>query len=100
MNPPMIIQNQLLSTKFFLPMASGTLILRPRLTALLAESLKQPLTLVSAPAGFGKTTLLSTWAQSQQAPPLVAWVSLDRVAAHLRMVTFIRTLARSCVPGS
>mgnify|MGYP001258247725 CR=1 FL=1 len=78
MNAPMPLQNQLLATKFFLPIASGTLISRPRLTALLAESLKQPLTLVSAPAGFGKTMLLSAWAQSL--PPSniqVAWVSLD-----------------------
>src|SRR5260370_2789300 len=78
MNAPMPLQNQLLATKFFLPIASGTLISRPRLTALLAESLKQPFTLVSAPAGFGKTMLLSAWAQSL--PPSniqVAWVSLD-----------------------
>src|SRR5260370_36249456 len=78
MNAPMPLQNQLLATKFFLPIAAGTLISRPRLTALLAESLKQPFTLVSAPAGFGKTMLLSAWAQSL--PPSniqVAWVSLD-----------------------
>jgi len=74
----MIIQSQLLATKFFVPVTSGTLILRPRLTALLAESLKRPLTLVSAPAGFGKTTLLSAWTQSLEAyNPLMAWVSLD-----------------------
>jgi len=74
----MLIQSQLLATKFFVPVASGTLISRPRLTALLDESLKRPLTLVSAPAGFGKTTLLATWAQSLPASKLrVAWVSLD-----------------------
>ena len=79
MNAPMPLQNQLLATKFFLPIASGTLISRPRLTALLAESLKQPLTLVSAPAGFGKTMLLSAWAQSL--PPSniqVAWAFTGR----------------------
>ncbi|HEX3643574.1 MAG TPA: hypothetical protein VHV10_19985, partial [Ktedonobacteraceae bacterium] len=64
MNTSMTLQNQLLATKFFLPIASGPLILRPRLTALLAESLNQPLTLVSAPAGFGKTTLLADWGKS------------------------------------
>src|SRR2546421_5412152 len=78
MNGLMVIQSQLLATKFFVPTASGTLISRPRLTALLQASLKHPLTLVSAPAGFGKTMLLSTWAQSLPASnPLVAWVSLD-----------------------
>jgi LuxR family maltose regulon positive regulatory protein len=74
----MLIQSQLLATKFYIPVAPGTLISRPRLTALLDESLKRPLTLVSAPAGFGKTTLLSAWVQSLKArTPLVAWVSLD-----------------------
>ena len=78
MNPPMIIQNQLLATKFFVPVASHPLILRPRLFALLHKSLKHPLTLISAPAGFGKTMLLSAWAQSLPASNThVAWVSLD-----------------------
>src|SRR5579859_4992821 len=77
-NVSMLIQSQLLATKFYVPMSSGTLISRPRLTALLAESLKYPLTLVSAPAGFGKTMLLSAWAQSLPASQaLAAWVSLD-----------------------
>jgi len=74
----MIIQSQLLATKFFVPVTSGTLISRPRLTALLDKSLKYPLTLVSAPAGFGKTMLLSAWVQSLPVNnPLVAWISLD-----------------------
>jgi LuxR family maltose regulon positive regulatory protein len=78
MNPPLIIQSQLLATKFYAPMSPGMLIRRPRLHALLNESLKFALTLVSAPAGFGKTTLLSTWAQSLPATQAqVAWLSLD-----------------------
>src|SRR5256885_1594306 len=80
MNASIVIQSQLLATKFFMPTAaSRTLIPRPRLTALLQESLKYPLTLISAPPGFGKTTLLSAWAQSLPTnQPLVAWVSLDK----------------------
>ena len=78
MNGSMIIQTQLLATKFFVPVATGTLISRPRLTTLLQASLKYPLTLVSAPAGFGKTMLLSSWAQSlPDSNPVVAWLSLD-----------------------
>ncbi len=78
MNPLMPLENQLLATKFYVPVASGPLISRPRLAGLLDESLKRPFTLISAPAGFGKTTLLSAWVQSQEARhPLVAWVSLD-----------------------
>src|SRR5260370_18746179 len=62
MNTSTRIQSQLLATKFYVPTASGTLISRPRLNALLDKGLTHPFTLVSAPAGFGKTTLLSTWA--------------------------------------
>ncbi len=78
MNKSMVIQSQLLATKFFMPVASHPLISRPRLTALLDESLKYPLMLISAPAGFGKTMLLSAWGQALPASTsLVAWVSLD-----------------------
>src|SRR5260370_26136432 len=74
----MIIQSQLLATKFFVPSVSHAVIDRPHLSACLQKSLKHPLTLISASAGFGKTTLLSTWIQSLSAhKPLVAWLSLD-----------------------
>ncbi len=78
MKPTLIIQSQLLATKLYVPTSPGMLIRRPHLHALLNESLKSPFTLVSAPAGFGKTTLLSTWAQSLPATQAqVAWLSLD-----------------------
>ena len=73
-----LFHDQLLATKFFIPSSSHALIARPRLIELLNISVECSLTLVSAPAGFGKTTLLSTWAQSL--PPehqRIAWVSLD-----------------------
>jgi LuxR family maltose regulon positive regulatory protein len=83
MSTSLLIQDQLLVTKFYVPVTPGTLISRPRLTVLLNESLKCPFTLVSAPAGFGKTTLLSAWVQSRStSSPLVAWVSL--IGADLR----------------
>ena len=71
-------QDQLLATKFFVPVASHALIARPRLFSLLEEGRQCPLTLVSAPAGFGKTTLLSAWVHTLPArESRVAWVSLD-----------------------
>jgi LuxR family maltose regulon positive regulatory protein len=74
----MVIQSQLLATKFFVPSVSHEIVDRPRLHALLQKSLKHPLTIISAPAGFGKTTLLTNWIQSFSARhPLVAWLSLD-----------------------
>ena len=73
-----LFHDQLLATKFFIPSSSHALIPRPRLIELLNTSLECPLTLVSAPAGFGKTTLLSAWVQSLPPErPQVAWVSLD-----------------------
>ena len=73
-----LFHDQLLATKFFIPSSSHTLIARPRLIELLNISVERSLTLVSAPAGFGKTTLLSTWVQSLPPEHLrIAWVSLD-----------------------
>jgi LuxR family maltose regulon positive regulatory protein len=73
-----LFHDQLLATKFFIPSSLHTLIPRPRLTELLNKSLERPLTVVSAPAGFGKTTLLSTWIQSLPSEhSRIAWVSLD-----------------------
>ena len=73
-----LFQDQLLATKFFIRSSSHALISRPRLIELLNLSLEYPLTLVSAPTGFGKTTLLSTWILSLQPKhPQIAWVSLD-----------------------
>jgi LuxR family transcriptional regulator, maltose regulon positive regulatory protein len=78
MNESAGLHDQLLATKFFIPASSHALILRPRLLTLLMKSFECPLTLVSAPAGFGKTTLLSNWIHAL--PPeraRVAWVSVD-----------------------
>src|SRR5258708_8768350 len=72
------IQSQLLATKFYIPVAPGRLISRPRLSTLLDRGLNHPFTLVSAPAGFGKTTCLSSWAHTLQAHDLrLCWISLD-----------------------
>jgi len=73
-----LLRDQVLATKFFVPVASHALIPRPRLAALLNACPRRPLTLVSAPAGFGKTTLLSQWVQALSPESIqVAWVSLD-----------------------
>ncbi len=51
----------LLETKLHRPRLPHDLVLRERLTELLDHGLDRPLTLVCAPAGFGKTTLIATW---------------------------------------
>ena len=57
------MENALLATKLFIPMAVPGLVSRPRLMQRLNGILTSKLTLVSAPAGFGKTTLLTQWLQ-------------------------------------
>jgi LuxR family maltose regulon positive regulatory protein len=67
----------LLTTKFHTPSPRPNLVPRPHLIGKLnrALSLDHRLTLVSAPAGYGKTTLLSEWVTKIERP--VAWLSLD-----------------------
>jgi len=71
----------LLTTKLRVPPPRPRLVPRPRLIERLNAGLAGKLTLISAPAGFGKTTLLCEWLQAagpKRAAPLpVAWVSLD-----------------------
>jgi LuxR family maltose regulon positive regulatory protein len=66
----------LLETKFHLPAVHGALVPRPRLSGLLERARDATLTLVSAPAGFGKTTLMAVLARSIP-DARVAWLSLD-----------------------
>ena len=65
----------LLVTKFTIPPMRSILLPREHLLKVLEQSRSIPLTLLSASAGFGKTTLLSTWAG--QVTSQVAWVTLD-----------------------
>ena len=67
----------LVETKLVVPRARARTVDRPRLDELLALSADATLLLVSAAAGFGKTTLLATWLARAQNPHPVAWVSLD-----------------------
>ncbi len=72
----------LLETKFYVPRPRRGLVPRPRLSERLDHGTASKLTLVSAPAGFGKTTLLTEWLAASPAAPgnerLAAWLSLDR----------------------
>jgi LuxR family maltose regulon positive regulatory protein len=73
-------QHSLLQTKLYIPPVRPELVSRPRLTERLNEGLHRKLTLISAPAGFGKTTLVCEWVQAMRGatPPIpVAWLSLD-----------------------
>lgn len=76
---PSDVTTPLLETKHYLPKWRSGLVLRPGLVHRLAEGAKRKLTLVSAPAGFGKTTLLSEWLTTIDPNEHgVGWVSLDQ----------------------
>ncbi len=68
---------QLLTTKFYFPQIRPNLVTRPRLIERFEEGLRGPLTLISAPAGYGKTTLLSDWRAGFGSEYPLAWLSLD-----------------------
>ena len=69
----------LLETKLHVPRWRRSLVARPRLSERLSRGAESALTLVSAPAGFGKTTLLAEWlAVAAAGERSVAWLSLDQ----------------------
>ncbi len=75
----------ILATKLYIPPPRPKIVLRSRLLERLNAGLRRKLTLISAPAGFGKTTLISEWISQQTKgtpgealpPSNVAWLSLD-----------------------
>ena len=69
------MSTSILATKLYIPPPRPKVVLRPRLVERLDEGLHHKLTLISAPAGFGKTTLVSEWVASCERA--TAWLSLD-----------------------
>ncbi len=70
----------ILTTKLFIPPPRPQVVVRSRLMERLNESLHRKLTLISAPAGFGKTTLMSEWivgCKRLEPEVYAAWLSLD-----------------------
>jgi LuxR family maltose regulon positive regulatory protein len=88
----------LLTTKFYVPPCRAEMVSRPRLVEQVNAGLHRKLTLISAAAGFGKTTLLSEWVQSCQRP--VAWLSLDPGDNDpARFVAYFAGALRTVEPG-
>jgi LuxR family maltose regulon positive regulatory protein len=65
----------ILATKLYIPPPRPNLVLRPHLIERLNEGMHSKPTRISAPAAFGKTTLVSEWVAGCKQP--VAWLSLD-----------------------
>ena len=92
------MQTTLLSTKLYLPLSRETLVARPRLTAILSNALTKGFTLVSAPAGYGKTTLVSSWLRETGISS--AWLSLEESDNDpVRFLQYLLTAIRTVVPS-
>ena len=92
----------LLTTKLRAPRVRPNLVARPRLRDVLAAGEGSALTLVSAPAGFGKTTLLGEWSSdhSEGGERSVAWLSLDETDNDpVRFLTYLVSALRTVEEG-
>ena len=97
----------ILATKLYIPSPRPNLVARPRLVERLNGGLHGKLTLISAPAGFGKTTLISSWianfhensGTNDQSVNQAAWLSLDEVDSDLnRFLTYLVATLQSLQP--
>ena len=94
----------LLETKLYVPRSPRALVPRPRLRERMDRGATSRLMLVSAPAGFGKTTLLAEWLAAGPAAPTdersVAWLSLDPGDNHpASFWTYVIAALRTAAPG-
>ncbi|WP_295449534.1 LuxR C-terminal-related transcriptional regulator [uncultured Thiodictyon sp.] len=89
----------MLRTKLYPPEVGGDLIARPRVRALLGGEAQAPLTLVVAPAGYGKSLAVARWSSSLRIP--VAWLSLDVTDTELaEFLRYLVAAVRSLHPES
>ena len=91
----------LLETKLYVPRLRRGLVARPRLSERLGRGVESKLTLISAPPGFGKTTLLAEWLASAPArDQSVAWLSLDPADNQpVSFWTYLISALQTVAPG-
>ena len=93
-NPP----SQFLYTKLHRPPITAAIIPRTRLLEMMENSVQYPMTLIAAPAGYGKSILASSWLEVSQWKG--AWVSLDEDDNHLRVfLSYVIEAIQSVVAG-
>src|ERR1700690_3218219 len=89
----------ILATKLHIPRPRPKVVVRPRLIERLNQGLHRKLTLISAPAGFGKTTLISEWLAGCDRP--TAWLSLDEDDNDpIRFLTYLVAALQTVVPNT
>jgi len=90
----------IIKTKINLPSLKRNLVLRSRMTRALTDGIEngRKLTLISAPAGFGKTTLVSNWIEGNNIP--AAWISLDEGDGDLAcFLTYLVAALQTLISG-
>jgi LuxR family transcriptional regulator, maltose regulon positive regulatory protein len=99
--PAPALPADVLASKLFVPPARANLVVRQRLFDRVEAGLRDKLTLISAPAGFGKTTLFSAWRETAAGRALpVGWVSLDSADNDpLRFWSYVITALDTLAPG-
>jgi LuxR family transcriptional regulator, maltose regulon positive regulatory protein len=94
------VQTSLLTTKLYFPPTRPALVVRPRLVERLQAGLRGSLTLISAPAGSGKTTLVSEWRTGPGTGMPAAWVSLDDADNDpTRFLSYLLAALETLKPG-
>jgi LuxR family transcriptional regulator, maltose regulon positive regulatory protein len=90
------------TSKLHPPAVTTAMIVRPRLVEQLQRGLAGPLTLVCAPAGYGKTTLVSAYlARGGRTPLPAAWLSIDEQDGELAVfVRYFCAAVRTLFPGA
>ena len=89
----------LIETKLYIPKPRAGLVERKHLVEQLNEGLHKKLTVISAPAGFGKTTFLTQWVAQADVP--VAWVSIDANDSDpARFLRYVIAALQSIAPGA
>jgi len=87
----------ILRTKLHRPPVSVDLLCRSRLHELMSQGLEATLTLVTAPAGYGKSMLVSRWAESLEQPS--AWLSLDETDSEImEFLAYLVAAVRTVIP--
>ena len=91
------LKHPIIRTKLNRPPVAGDFVYREGLNALFVENSDHPLTLVSAPAGYGKSTAVSHWLETHDRP--IAWLSLDETDSDVRaFLSYVVAAVQSVFP--
>jgi LuxR family maltose regulon positive regulatory protein len=97
--PARAVPSSILRTKLHRPPVPRDFVPRPALLARLEEGRQRPLSLICAPAGYGKSTLVSHWIEATDA--VSAWVSLDDRDDELRtFLSYVTAALEQALPGA